>query len=96
MKKGYWVGSIQVNDPDTYGKYIAAIGPILAEYGGKSLVRGGKYEAPEGPVGARNVITEFESFATALACYNSPAYQAALKFRQAAARAHFLIVEGVE
>lgn len=41
------------------------------------------------------MILEFESYETALACYHSPEYQAALKLRQAYSTAHFVIVEGV-
>ena len=41
-------------------------------------------------------MIEFESYETALACYNSPEYQAALKYRLAASTGHFAIVEGAD
>jgi uncharacterized protein (DUF1330 family) len=95
MKKGYWVVSVSITDPDNYPRYIAANKAAFDRYGAKFLARGGRFESPEGPTGARNVIIEFESFERALACYNSPEYQAALKLRLAFSTAHTVIVEGV-
>ena len=43
----------------------------------------------------RVVVMEFESFEKAIATYNSPAYQAALKVLGHAAERDFRIVEGV-
>ncbi len=64
------------------------------KYGAKFLVRGGRAEAVEGPGRPRNVVIEFDSFDTAMACYNSPEYQAAAKIRQSCASGEVLIVEG--
>jgi uncharacterized protein (DUF1330 family) len=41
------------------------------------------------------IVIEFESYQQALACYNSPEYQAILPFLRAGSTiAHFTIVEG--
>jgi uncharacterized protein (DUF1330 family) len=48
----------------------------------------------EGSARDRNVVVEFVDRATALACYNSPEYQAAKAIRQKYAEADFLIIEG--
>lgn len=95
MKKGYWMGLVDVTDPDNYPKYIAANKAALDKYGAKFLVRGGEGEVLEGPPASRRVIIEFDSYQTALDCFNSPEYQAALKLRRAYSSAHFAIVEGV-
>ena len=77
MAKGYWIGHIDVSNPDGYKAYVAANAEPLRKYGAKFLVRGGPFENPEGSSRSRNVVIEFKDYATALACYNSPEYQAA-------------------
>jgi uncharacterized protein (DUF1330 family) len=94
MKKGYWMVSVNITDPENYPQYIAANKAAFDKYGAKFLARGGRFESPEGPTGSRNVIIEFESFEQALACYRSPEYQEALKLRLAYSTAHAVIVEG--
>ena len=96
MSKGYWMVSVTIRDPDTYKRYIAENALAFAKYGAKFLARGGRFESPEGPTGTRNAIIEFESYEQALACYNSPEYQSALKQRLASSSAHTVIVEGAE
>ena len=95
MKKGYWMVMVDVTDEANYPQYIAANKAAFEKYGARFLVRGGRHEDPEGPTGTRHVVIEFESYETALACYNSPEYQEALKIRLASSQAHFAIVEGV-
>ena len=48
-----------------------------------------------GPARARNVVVAFKDYATALACYRSPEYQHALAFRQKAAEAEVIVIQGV-
>ncbi len=95
MSKGYWMVSVTVREPDIYRQYIEANAAAFAKYGARFLARGGRYESPEGPTGTRNAIIEFESYEQAIACYNSPEYQSALKQRLASSSAHTVIVEGV-
>nr|WP_245524039.1 DUF1330 domain-containing protein [Mesorhizobium sp. M2D.F.Ca.ET.223.01.1.1] len=68
--------------------------PSFAKYGAKFIVRAGRYENPEAPTGNRHVVVEFDSYDTAVACYQSPEYQEASKYRLAASTGHFVIVEG--
>ena len=65
-------------------------------YVDRFVVRGGKYECPEGQSRSRNVVIEFPDYATAVACYRSPEYQANLKIRQANAITDLIIVEGYD
>ena len=92
--KGYWIVHVSVTDPANYPKYIAADAAAFAKYEARFLVRGGRFEAVEGPARKRHVVIEFESYGTALACYRSAEYQAAAKLRQAYALSEVLIVEG--
>jgi len=95
-KKGYWIAMIDVRDPEVYKRYIAANAKAFAKYGATFPVRAGRYTNPEGPTGNRHVVVEFETYEKAVACYESPEYQEASKFRLAASTGHFVIVEGAE
>lgn len=96
MAKGYWIAHVSVTDPDTYPKYLAANKIAFDKYGARFLVRGGRYEAPEGRARERNVVIEFDSYAKALECYASPEYQAAARLRWACAQSDVMIIEGTE
>jgi uncharacterized protein (DUF1330 family) len=95
MSKGYWIVSVNITDPEAYKLYVAANKAALDRFGGRFLARGGRHDVREGTGRARNVIVEFESYEQAVACYESPEYQAAVKLRVAASTAGFIIVEGV-
>jgi len=96
MAKGYWVGHVEVNNEEGYKPYAAANAAIFKKYGGRFVVRGGKYECVEGQSRSRNVVIEFADYAAAVACYRSPEYQANLKIRQANAITDLIIVEGYD
>ncbi len=94
MAKGYWIVHITIIDPENYPKYIVADAAAFEKFNARFLVRGGRYEAVEGLARERHVVIEFDNFEHALACYNSPEYQAAAKLRQTYAESEVLIVEG--
>jgi uncharacterized protein (DUF1330 family) len=96
MPKAYWIGRVDVSNPDGYKAYVAANAGPLGKYGAKFLVRGGQFENPEGSSRSRNVVLEFKDYETALACYNSPEYQAAIKLRLPHSIADILIIEGYD
>lgn len=48
MAKGYWIAHVDVSDLEGYKAYVAANAEPLRKYGGRFLVRGGTFEAPEG------------------------------------------------
>jgi len=94
MAKGYWIAHVSVKDAENYPQYLTAAQPAYEKYGAKFIVRGGQSTAPEGEARDRHVVIEFDSYQTALDCYNSPEYQAAAKHRQAFADSDLLVVEG--
>ena len=95
MPKGYIIGHVTIHDVEAYKPYGAANDEIFPQFGGKFLARGGNAEVLEGTLHPRHVIVEFPSYADALACYNSPAYQENMKIRQANADGVVMVVEGV-
>jgi uncharacterized protein (DUF1330 family) len=94
MPKAYWIARVDVNDPETYKKYVETGKPAFERYNAKFLARGGRTEALEGKNRARNVLIEFASMEDALACYNSPEYTAARAIRQAVSEGEWILVEG--
>ncbi|HJU31830.1 MAG TPA: DUF1330 domain-containing protein [Hyphomicrobiaceae bacterium] len=96
-KKGYWIAHVNITDPERYKDYVAANGAPLKKYGARFLVRNGPSEVRRGELGGRrHVVIEFDSYATAKACHDSPEYQAAAKIRDEASTAEFIIIEGYE
>ena len=95
MPKAYWIARVDVQDPETYKKYVEANGAAFTKYNAKFLARGGKSEVLEGPGRGRNVVIEFASMEDALACYHSPEYTKAKQFRLAASTGEFILVEGI-
>ena len=96
MAKGYWIAHVDVHDQEGYKPYAAANPAIFRKYGGRFVVRVGQFECVEGSVRPRQVVIEFPDYATALACYRSPEYQANIKLRQPHAAVDLLIVEGYD
>ncbi|HEV2674718.1 MAG TPA: DUF1330 domain-containing protein [Aliidongia sp.] len=96
MAKGYWVVRVDITDPEAYKKYVAANGPAFAKFDAKFLVRAGRSETLEGTSRDRNVVIEFPSYETALACWRSPEYQEVMKLRTSASTADLLVIEGYE
>lgn len=94
--KGYWIGRITVTNPEKYPEYIKANAAAFEKYGGRFLVRGGEFTAPEGEARERNVVIEFKDYETALACYHSPEYQAAAAIRKECSLGEQIIIQGVE
>jgi uncharacterized protein (DUF1330 family) len=96
MAKGYWVARVDVQSDEGYKDYAAANPAIFKKFGGRYVVRGGKFNAIEGTSRSRNVVIEFKDYDTAMACYNSPEYQANIKVRQPHSTADLIIIEGYD
>lgn len=93
--KGYWVAHVTVTNPEAYQGYIEGSAVAFKKYGARILARAGAHTILEGDGHSRNVIIEFDSYQTALDCYNSEEYQAAKSKRADAGIANIMIVEGV-
>jgi uncharacterized protein (DUF1330 family) len=96
MPKAYWIGRVDVTDPEGYKEYVAANAAAFSKFGARFLVRGGLFQTPEGGSRSRNVVLEFADYATALACYHSPEYAAAKAKRMGRAEADMIIIEGYD
>lgn len=96
MAKGYWIGRVDVTNPDGYQSYVRAARAMFGKYGARVLVSGGRFETLEGAARGRNVVIEFADYDTALACYNSQKYQAAKALRAGAVVLDLIVIEGYD
>jgi uncharacterized protein (DUF1330 family) len=93
--KGYVIANISVEDAAAYEGYRLKTAAIIAQYGGRILVRGGAIEVREGDPGiGRLVILEFPGVDAARTFYDSPEYQAILPIRFDTASSTLVIAEG--
>jgi uncharacterized protein (DUF1330 family) len=95
-RRGYWIGHLDVTNPEGYKAYMVADMAPFGKFGGRFLVRGGNREVTEGKFRSRTVVLEFPSYEAALACYHSSDYQAAKKLRDGNAQADIVVVEGYD
>ena len=94
--KGYVVANVKVEDAAGYEAYRSRTAEVIAQYGGRFLVRGGEVEVIEGDPGiARLIILEFPSVEAAHRFYQSPEYQAILPDRLTSASSTLFVVNGV-
>lgn len=91
----YIIGEIEITDPAVYNTYRAQTPGVIAQYGGRFIVRGGEAQMLEGdrPPG-RLVVIEFPDMAAARRFYASPEYQAIIGLRQQASKGRLILVEG--
>ncbi len=95
----YWLARSKINDPVLYKKYTDEVPKIMAQFGGKILARGGRFKILEGPEKfQRFVVIEFPTIEQAIACHDSPEYQAASAWRKkdGAGEVELVILDGGE
>ena len=96
MPKGYWIARVDVRDAESYKNYVAKNGIAFAKFGGRFLVRAGRFESVVGSSRSRNVVIEFPSYEQALACWNSAEYQAARAEQKGGADMDAVVIEGYD
>ena len=91
----YLIANITVTDPERYPSYRAQVPGVVAQYGGRFLVRAGAVHPLEGEFGFdRFVVIEFPSLEAARQFYDSPEYAPLLKLRMETTRSQVAFVEG--
>ena len=93
--KGYWIALYkQINNVDSLKNYGTKVTPVIKSFGGKPLVRGGKYQRIEGEDFSRTVIWEFPTFQKAIECHESKEYQDGWNLAKDTTERNLQIVEG--
>jgi uncharacterized protein (DUF1330 family) len=96
MAKAYWINTfLSVRDPEKLAAYVELAGPAMRASGGRFLARGRPARVFESGVMERTVVIEFDTVEQAVAAYESPDYQAALRALGDGAERDLRIVEGV-
>jgi len=86
-----------LDDPETYEAYKLQAKPIIEQFGGEYLARGGAIGLLEADLWSpsRIVLIRFPDAAAARGFYASPQYQAILPISKASSRRTMFFVEGV-
>ena len=93
----YWINTFRsVRDPQKLAEYVALAGPAMREAGGRFLARGMPAQVFESGVPERTTLIEFDSVEQAVAAYESPAYQEALRALGDGAERDLRIIQGVD
>jgi uncharacterized protein (DUF1330 family) len=96
MAKGYWVSVYRdIKKPDQVVEYSKLATVAIKEGGGRPLVRGVAAMTQGDGRMERTVVVEFDTLDQAIAAFNGPTYQEALKVLGDACERDFRIVEGV-
>jgi uncharacterized protein (DUF1330 family) len=93
----YFIVDIEIKDADGMQEYRDAVPATIQKYGGRYLVRAGKWEALEGSWRPKRVVVlEFPSVEQAKRWYDSEEYRRLKTQRQAASSSNVVLVEGLQ
>jgi len=93
--KGYWIALYKkIDNIENLKSYSTQVTPVIKSFGGKPLVRGGKYLNLEGEIFLRTVIWEFPNHQQALKCHDSKEYQDGWAIAKDTTERNLQIVEG--
>lgn len=96
----YMIIEARVRDQEKYDKYIAGLSDLIAHYGGRYLVRGGRVTPlseglqPERRQPGRFLILEFPSEVDLRRCFSSREHHAIMSFRHDGAETRSVLLEG--
>ncbi len=92
----YFIADVDITDPARFEEYRKLVPATIEKYGGRFMVRGGKFEIFEGEwKPKRLVILEFPNMEQAKRWYNSEEYRQPRALRFRTARTNLILVEGV-
>jgi len=93
--KAYWISLYtKVENKENLKKYSEVAIPIIKNFGGVPIIRGGKHETFEGDDFSRTVVWEFPSYEKAIECHNSKEYLAGWDLAKNTTDRHMQVVEG--
>lgn len=93
----YLIVDTLLDNPELYEDYKRQARPLVEQYGGEYLARGGDMTVREGDLWtpSRLVVIRFPDAATANRCLDSAEYQEIFKISKRSARRTVVIVEGL-
>ncbi len=94
---GYLIANLDIHGTAAYDEYRQKVGAVIAQYGGRFIVRGGAIEPVEGKVPwKRVVVLEFPSYEAVRRFYHSEEYAPLIGLRAGAAKSDIVLVEGYD
>jgi len=94
---GYLIANLDIHDAATYDQYRQKVGAVIAQYGGRFIVRGGATEPVEGKLPWKRVVMlEFPSYDAVRRFYHSKEYAPLIALRAGAAKSDVILVEGYD
>jgi uncharacterized protein (DUF1330 family) len=92
----YIIVDIDIHDTAGLEEYRRQVPATIAKYGGRFMVRGGKFETLEGNWNPKRlVVLEFPSGEQAKRWYDSAEYRPLKAMRLKASESNLILVEGV-
>lgn len=92
----YFIVDIDIHDAAGLEEYRKQVPATITKYGGRFIVRGGKFEQLEGEwQPKRLVLLEFPSAEQARRWYDSEEYRPLKAMRLKASKSNLILVEGV-
>jgi uncharacterized protein (DUF1330 family) len=93
----YLILEITVIDPDVYEEFVGLVFPVVEQYGGHYLARGGEINNMVGDwEPERIVLIEFDSIELVQEFFASKEYLGLVPLRERSATTRAIIVEGYE
>ncbi len=92
----YLVADMRISDPEPFAGFAEAVPATVEQYGGRYLIRGGKFEVAQGGwTPDRVVVVEFGSMDQAKAWCDSPEFKGPKQTLARSSNSNFVFVEGV-
>ena len=93
----YVIGRMRIHDRGWTEEYFSRVPAVIAQYGGRFLVRGGNPQALEGQDGVPDAafVVEFPAREQALAFWHSAEFAPLIRLRQTGSQLEALLVDGV-
>lgn len=92
----YLVADMHISDPALFREFVEAVPATVEKYGGRYLVRGGRFEVAQGDwTPDRVVVIECGSMDQAKAWYASPEFEGPKQTLARSSNSNFIFVEGV-
>ena len=92
---GYVIVELDITDPEKFAEYRKLVPPIIEQYGGTYIVRGGDTEVLEGDWNPKRIVVlKFESVQRAKEFMDSKEYAPVKQMRFESAKSNVLVVEG--
>lgn len=94
--KCYLLADVVVEDSGRFAEYLEKVPAVVAQYGGRYVVRGGAVHSLEGDLGFKRVVLfEFASREAAQRFYDSEEYRPLRQLRMETARSKVALVDAI-